>query len=209
MYKDAGMTMFYPQSVLKIRGEKGSMRDANAAAVEEFYADRAADFERVKVEIDKLVAIGMDKTILYDENLSWLGLNEPDRNATPNLTDGERLAEGLIGEAEDQYATVEELDAQVEQLLSLYADYPGVGGVSLADEPKNVWHKSYGDLYNSIKRVCAKNNWDLYISFNLNPLNLTELVYEQYYPYVEGTAGANEVTGKVTFEDIVCPMGAS
>ena len=28
MYKDAGMTIFYPQSILKIRGEGGAMRDS-------------------------------------------------------------------------------------------------------------------------------------------------------------------------------------
>ena len=200
MYKDAGMTIFYPQSILKVRGEGGAMRDSEESQAK-FYADRAADFEKVKVEIDKLTAIGMDRTILYDEDLSWLGLNEPDRNATPNLTDGERLAEGLIGDAEDQFKTIEELDAQVEKLLELYADYPGVAGVCMADEPKNVWHKSYGDLYNSIKRVSEKNGWDLYISFNLNPLNLTELVYEQYFPAVEGTAGPDDVIGTATFED--------
>ena len=210
MYKDAGMTIAYPQSILKIRGETGAMRDSEEAA-EKFYADRAADFEKVKVEIDKYVSVGIEKTILYDEDLSWLGLNEPNRYAGDNnrddedaeegMTDGERMAKGLIGTDNDQFATEADLDAQVEQLMSLYMSYPGVGGVCMADEPKNVWYKSYGDLYNSIKRVSEKNGWDTYISFNLNPLNLTKLVYEEYYPYVEGTSGAHEITNKVTFED--------
>lgn len=210
MYKDAGMTIFYPQSKMKIRGETGAMRDSEESA-EKFYADRAADWEKVKVEIDKLVSVGITQTVLYDEDLSWLGLNEPNRVAGDNnrddeeaeegITDGERTAKGLIGTDNDQFDTIEELDAQVEKLLSLYMGYPGVSGVCLADEPKNVWYKSYGDLYNSIKRVSEKNGWDTYISFNLNPLNLTKLVYEEYYPYVEGTAGANEITNKVTFQD--------
>ena len=210
MYKDAGMTMAYPQSVMKIRGETGAMRDSEAAA-EKFYADRAADWEKVKLEIDKYVSVGIDKTILYDEDLSWIGLNEPNRVAGDNIrddedaeveiTDGKRTAKGLIGTDKDQYASEEELDAQVEKLLSLYAGYPGVGGVCLADEPKNVWYKSYGDLYNSIKRVSEKNGWDLYISFNLNPLNLNKLVYDEYYPYVEGTGEAHPITEKTTFED--------
>jgi hypothetical protein len=42
----------------------------------------------------------------------------------------------------------------------------------------------------------------LYPDYNLNPLNLNEFVYQEYYPHVEGTAeGADSVTGKVTFED--------
>ena len=220
MYKDVGMTMFYPQSILKIRGDKGSMRDYGEHAEElaaEFYADRQADWDNlVKPEIDELMSIGIDKTILYDEDLSWLGLNEPNRyNETPeqgydgredepledNRTDGEREARGLIGDHKDQFKTEAELDAQVEKLLSVYAGYPGVYGVCLADEPKNVWYQSYGDLYNSIKRVSEKNGWNLYISYNLNPLNVTKLVYEQYYPYVEGTGGADPTTNKVKFED--------
>jgi len=193
MYKDAGMTMFYPQSVFKIPDEADA---ANKGTT------REDEWNKVKPEIDKLVEIGMDTTILYDEGLSWLGLNEPDRNATPGLTDGQREAEGLIGEADDQFDTIEELDAEVERHLALYADYRGVGGICLADEPKNVWYKSYGDLYNSIKRVSAKNGWDLYISFNLNPLNRNEYVYQEFYPYVEGTMQENpNGSSNLPFED--------
>lgn len=193
MYKDAGMTIFYPQSIFKIPDE------ADAASKG---TTREDEWNKAKPEIDKLVSIGMDRTILYDEGLSWLGLNEPDRNATPDLTDGQREAEGLIGEADDQFDTIEELDAEVERHLALYADYPGVGGICLADEPKNVWYKSYGDLYNSIKRVSEKNGWDLYISFNLNPLNRNEYVYQEFYPYVEGTLQENpNGTSNLPFED--------
>lgn len=193
LYKDVGMTLFYPQSIFKI--PEGADAIANGTS-------REAEWERVKPEIDKLMSVGITKTVLYDEGLSWLGLNEPDRNATPDLTDGQREAEGLIGDADDQFKTVEELDATVEEMLSLYAGYPGVGGVCLADEPKNVWYKSYGDLYNSIKRVSEKNGWDLYVSFNLNPLNLNEYVYQEFYPYVEGTQQeSTEQTGKLSFED--------
>ncbi|MBQ7374181.1 MAG: hypothetical protein IJW64_06475 [Clostridia bacterium] len=211
MYKDSGMTIYYPQSAMKIRGEEGAM-DGDEDSQNKFYADRANDWEYVKTEVDKMVSVGIKKTILYDEDLSWLGLNEPNRSvadparndepAEENMTDGEREARGLIGEHKDQFRTIEELDAQVEKLIGLYAGYEGVGGVTLADEPKNVWYKSYGDLYNSIKRVCAKNGWnDFYISFNLNPLNLNEFVYQTYYPYVDGTEQEADSTGKVSFED--------
>ena len=193
LYKDVGMTMFYPQSIFRIPDEE--------SAAQRGEPNREESWAFARAEIDKLVSIGMDRTVLYDEELSWLGLNEPIRVEDDGLTDGQREAEGLIGEADDQFDTTEDLDAEVERLLSLYADYPGVYGVCLADEPKNVWYKSYGDLYNSIKRVSEKNGWDLYISFNLNPLNLTKDVYQQFYPYVEGTNQNPDTTGHFSFED--------
>lgn len=190
MYKDAGMTIMYPQSILKIRGETGTMRGEGPTKEEDeakFYADRAADFERVKTEIDKFVSIGLDRTTLYDEDLAWLGLND-------------YKGEGLVGEGK-RFATEEELDEQVYKLVSLYADYPGVFGVCFADEPKYLAVTSYGELYKSIKRVNEKYGYNLYPDFNLNPLNLTKFVYEEYYPYVEGTGEADPMTGKVKFED--------
>ena len=168
MYKDSGMTMFYPQSILKVDKKN----------------DRQKGWEKLKAEIDKLVAIGMDRTIIYDEDLSWLGLKPG----------------GLVGEGKT-YETEAELDDAVYELVSIYAGYPGVYGVQLADEPKDIWATSYGEVYNSLKRVSAKYGFNLYISYNLNPLNLNEMVYEEYYPHVDGTQGASNVTGKASFED--------
>ena len=189
MYKDAGMNIFYPQSILKIRGEEGSMDEPEGSdAYNKFYKDRAADWEKTKIEVEKVMSVGIERTILYDEDLSWLGLN--------NYTE-----EPLVGEGK-RFATEEELDAQVYKLVSLYAEHPGVYGVSFADEPKYKGVISYGEVYNSIKRLNAKHGWDLYPDFNLNPLNVTETVYQEYYPHVEGTAeGADPITGKVSFAD--------
>ena len=189
MYKDAGMNIFYPQSILKIRGEEGSMSEPEGSASNvKFYEDRAADWEKAKVEIEKVMSVGINRTTLYDEDLSWLGLN--------NYT-----GEPLVGEGK-RFATEEELDEQVYKLISLYAEHPGVFGVCFADEPKHKAVVSYGEVYNSIKRVNAKYGWDLYPDFNLNPLNLTEFVYQEYYPHTEGTVeGADSVTGKVPFAD--------
>lgn len=186
LYKDAGMTIMYPQSALKIRGEEGAM-DGDAEAQAKFYADRAQDFERAKVEIDKFVAVGIEKTTLYDEDLSWLGLN--------NYT-----GEPLVGEGK-RFATNDELDELVYKYVSLYADYPGVYGICFADEPKYLAVQSYGEVYNSILRVNEKYGFNLYPDFNLNPLNLTKTVYEDYYPHVEGTGEVNPTTNKATFED--------
>ena len=186
MYRDAGMTIMYPGSKLKIRGEDGNP-DADAVSREKFYADRARDFEKAKIEIDKCVSVGLEKVELYDEDLSWLGLN--------NYT-----GEPLVGEGK-RFATNDDLDEYVYSLVSLYANYPGVHGITMADEPKHLAVQSYGEVYNSILRVNEKYDFNIYPDFNLNPLNLTKLVYEEYYPHVEGTGSADSVTGRATFED--------
>lgn len=191
LYKDVGMNIVYPQSILKIDSKMQGGREAS--------------WEIAKVEIDKLVSIGLDRVVLYDEDLSWLGLYESDSNENYKYElmyqEGARPSESLIGDKPGQYATLDDLDAKVEELLSLYAGYPGVYGVCLADEPKNLYVQSYGEVYNSIKRVSAKNGWNIYPDFNLNPLNLSRHVYGNFYPHVEGTGDVDETTGNATFEE--------
>ena len=190
MYKDVGMNIVYPQSLLKIRGESGAMigeGDMKELEEEKFYADRLADWERAEAEVEKFMSIGLNRTTLYDEDLSWLGLN--------NYTGDPLVGEGM------RFASNEELDALVYKLIEPYAAHPGVYAVCLADEPKHLAVSAYGEVYKSIHRVCDANDWDLYVDYNLNPLNLTKLVYEEYYPYVEGTSEVDPVTNKVNFED--------
>ena len=172
---------------MKIRGEEGA-GDGDAEAKAKFLADRAADWERVKPEIDKFVSVGLNKTTLYDEDLSWLGLNG-------------YSGDPLVGEGM-RFATEDELDAYVYELVSLYADYPGVYGVSFADEPKYLAVQAYGEVYKSIQRVNKKHGFNLYADYNLNPLNLNQLVYDEYYPHVEGTGNvADSVANKASFAD--------
>ena len=188
LYKDAGMTIAYPQSILKIRGEEGA-GDGDGEAKAKFFADRAGDWERVKVEIDKFMEVGLTKTTLYDEDLSWLGLNG-------------YSGEPLVGEGK-RFATEDDLDAYVYELVSLYADYPGVYGVCFADEPKYLAVQSYGEVYKSINRINKKYGFNLYADYNLNPLNLHKDVYEGFYPHVEGTSDVSDdsLSNKATFED--------
>ena len=171
MYKDVGMTIVYPQSILKI----------------DIKNDRQKGWEKAKAEIDKFASIGMNKVTLYDEDLAWLGLN--------NYKNEPLVGEGM------RFATYDELDEYVYCLVSLYADYPGVYGVALADEPKYKAVEAYGEVYNSILRVNEKYGYNLYPDYNLNPLNLNAFVYDEYYPHVEGTGEADAVTGKASFED--------
>ena len=188
MYKDVGMTIAFPQSVLKIRGEKGAaFGDELSQAT--FYEDRAKDWEKAKVEIDKLVSVGIEKTILYDEDLSWLALS--------GYTDYN--IEGIIGEGK-QFATQDDLDEYVYKLIQPYLGYKGVYGVTLADEPRYIAVKAYGQVYNAIHRVAKAHDAEIYVDYNLNPLNLTALVNRVYYPMVEGTAAIPE-NGYVDFDD--------
>lgn len=161
MYKDAGMTIFYPWGVLPIKytGVEGS---------------REAFWEKAKVEIDKARQVGLDKTIIQDIDLADLGIN----NYEGSLLHGESK----------KFNSEEELDAAVYELVKLYADYPGVYGVQLTDEPKYAAYQSYGEVYNSILRVNKKYGFNLFPQYNLIPLSHSEKVYDEYLPHVEGTS---------------------
>lgn len=161
MYKDAGMTIFFPWGVLPIKdtGEEGS---------------REAFWEKAKAEIDKVYQVGITKTIIQDIDLADLGIN----NYEGSLLHGESK----------KFNSEEELDARVYDLVKLYADYPGVYGVQLTDEPKYAAYESYGEVYNSILRVNEKYGFNLFPQYNLIPLSQSQKVYEEYLPHVEGTS---------------------
>ena len=161
MYKDAGMTIFYPWAVLPIKytGVEGS---------------REAFWEKAKAEIDKACQVGLDKTIIQDIDLADLGIN----NYEGSLLHGESK----------KFNSEEELDAAVYELVKLYADYPGVYGVQMTDEPKYAAYESYGEVYNSILRVNKKYGFNLFPQYNLIPLSHSEKVYDEYLPHVEGTS---------------------
>lgn len=163
LYKDCGFTYFYPGSVLKVEAE-------NAA----YPGIREESWGRVKGYIDLLVESGLDKTYLYDEGLSWLGL---------------KSNRSLIGEGNEyEFHSEEELDAKVYDMVKMYADYPGIWGITMADEPKYEWVESYADLYKSINRVNEKYGLNIHIQYNLNPLvTNSDNVFDNYYPHVEGT----------------------
>ena len=122
---------------------------------------------RAKKLIDDLAKVGITKTILNDSRITYLSL----------------LEDGLPAD----YDTDAELDAYIYKCMKDYATYPGVYGIMLGDEPKYVCLSAYSSVYNSIKRVCAANGWNLFIQYNLNPLNVTETVYTNYYPATSGT----------------------
>ena len=159
-YKAAGMTIYFPQS---------------AAAVND---DTAQDWEnsRAKRALDYALEAGIDKVILNDYRIQRLtkqdfGTKEEIIEMANNGTIYEHEKYGLIGEGK-QFATEADLDAFVEECLSLYKDHEAFYGIMLGDEPNFYHAESYGQMYRSIKRVSKKIGKDVYIQYNLNPIGI-------------------------------------
>ena len=130
----------------------------------------AQSLAKAKALLDDLAKVGIHKTILQDSRILYLSVQES----------------AIVGSG-CTYATEEDLDAYIYDCLEDYATHPGVYGVQLGDEPKYSMLSAYAAVYNSIKRVSEKNGWNLHIQYNLNPLNYTQVVYDQYYPTTSGT----------------------
>ena len=125
---------------------------------------------KAKRLIDDLAKVGIHKTILQDNRILHLSLKES----------------AIVGSGL-QFADEAALDAYIYECVKDYADYPGVYGIQLGDEPKYVCLEAYAAVYKSIKRVNQTYGFNLHIQYNLNPLNFTQVVYEQYYPATSGT----------------------
>lgn len=159
-YKDAGMTIYFPQS---------------AAAVND---EVAQDWEnsRAKRALDYALEAGIDKVILNDNRIQRLtkqdfGTKEEIIEMAKNGAIYEHKLYGLIGEGK-QFATEADLDAFVEACLSLYIDHDAFYGIMLGDEPNFYHAESYGQMYRSIKRVSEKLGKEVYIQYNLNPIGI-------------------------------------
>ena len=120
---------------------------------------------KAKKLIDDLAKVGITKTILNDARLSWLSLLETmdSRFTTDGVIDNDKLKE------------------YVKSCLEPYATYPGVYGIQLGDEPKYSVLNSYVAVYNAIKDVCAENEWNLHIQYNLNPMLYDNNVFNGGY----------------------------
>ena len=134
------------------------------------YVNGPDSIPNVKALIDDLAKVGIHKTIVQDSRILHLSLQE-------SAIVGSGLA----------YANNDELDAYIYECVKDYASYPGVYGIQLGDEPKYACLSAYSAVYNSIKRVNQKYGFNLFIQYNLNPLNFTETVYTNYYPESSGT----------------------
>lgn len=148
-YKDAGMTIYFPQSSAQIT-----------------YADPEKEWEDAKVIWDYAVNAGFEKKIIMrDVRILMLSNGQLNPGKDPNYKD----KEGIIGEGK-QFASEKELDEEIYSYLSLYKDHPGFMGVMLVDEPVYDVLVPYSQVYNSIKRVSEKYGFDCFIQYNLLPL---------------------------------------
>ena len=130
----------------------------------------ATSITNAKKLIDDLAKVGIYKTILQDSRILYLSMRET----------------AIVGSGLT-FADNDALDAYIYDCVKDYATYPGVYGIMLGDEPKYVCLSAYSAVYNSIKRVNEKYGFNLFIQYNLNPLNVTETVYNEYYPASSGT----------------------
>ncbi|MBE7100329.1 MAG: hypothetical protein E7364_01820 [Clostridiales bacterium] len=135
----------------------------------------AQSLANAKKLIDDLAKVGIHKTILQDSRILYLSMQET----------------AIVGEG-CQFADQTALDTYIYECVKDYADYPGVYGVMLGDEPKYSMLSAYAAVYNSIKNVNKKYGFNLFIQYNLNPLNVSETVYTNYYPASDGTYAWND-----------------
>ena len=133
-------------------------------------SDDPSTVTNAKKLIDDLAKVGIYKTILQDSRILYLSMRET----------------AIVGNG-CQFADEAALDAYIYNCVKDYANYPGVYGIQLGDEPKYSMLSAYAAVYNSIKRVNATYGFNLFVQYNLNPLNVTEMVYTNYYPATSGT----------------------
>ena len=144
----------------------------------------AESIANAKALIDDLAKVGIHKTILQDNRILLLSMKET----------------AIVGSG-CQFADNDALDAYIYDCVKDYATYPGVYGVQLGDEPKYACLSAYAAVYNSLKRVNAKYGFNLFIQYNLNPLNVTEDVYDNYYPATSGTYEWNHLYYRLKIRD--------
>lgn len=167
-YKDAGMTIFFPQTSARIEYSK---MNSDEVALN--------SWNDVKQYYDMAQEAGLTKAIFDDTRLRHL-----------STQDQTLIGEGktLSGSGEKYgFATQEELDAYVAKCLSLYIDHPIFYGVYLQDEPKYPKAVAYGETYQSIKRVAESVfNREIFVQYNLLPLVTNSEQVNQFYPAVDG-----------------------
>ena len=190
-YKDAGMTIYFPQS---------------AAAVSESVAK---DFEKsaAKKALDYSLEAGIDKVILNDYRIQSLTKANFGSEAQIKgmVADGSIYNHenyGLIGEGK-KFESEEALDEFVEDCLSLYIDHEAFYGIMLGDEPFFYHSKSYGEMFRSIKRVSEKLGKDVYIQYNLNPIGIADGEETRSWrcPPLEDTEGMSETEKMIAAYD--------
>ncbi|MCQ2399797.1 MAG: hypothetical protein MJ072_04760, partial [Clostridia bacterium] len=177
-YKDAGMTIYFPQAAADVT-------DETAKDWEHGTAKRALDYA---------LEAGIDKVILRDVRLQTLSKTSfgTAEEVEAMIKDGpvyDHPNYGLVGKGK-RFATEKDLDKYVAECMSLYKDHKAFYGIMIGDEPCFYHAKSYGEMYRSIKRVCPK----AFVQYNLNPITagITRKRCTQTFPPIEGADGLDE-----------------
>lgn len=124
------------------------------------YRGEPWEVSKTKLVMDRAYEAGLKKVIVTDERIRLLS----------------ETFDGLIGE-DKKFASEEELDKHVAQLLAPYKDHPAFYGVLLRDEPSARRLQSVGQMWKSIKRVCPT----AFVQCNLLPMVILH-VTNDFYP---------------------------
>lgn len=161
-YKEAGMTIFFPQTSAQIG----------------YYEQKEETWAEVKQYYDMAQEAGLTKAIFNDLQLRHLSAQQYSLVGPNKSLNGKGETYGFKTEAE--------LDAFVAECLSTYIDHPIFYGVYLQDEPTYEKATAYGETYRSIKRV-AENvfNREIFVQYNLLPLVTNSEQVNKFYPAVD------------------------
>ncbi len=121
-YKDAGMTVLFPQSSCVIAANEGDSFDFSTS--------------KLKEVMDMALEADLAKVILTDRRLYALC---------------EDTTGSIIGQGK-AFATEAELDVQIKTYMQPYVNHPAFYGVMLLDEPNYTELTAQGEVYRAIKR---------------------------------------------------------
>ncbi len=124
-YKDAGFTIYFPQS---------------AAA---FSGNEAYESSQAKKAMDNAIEAGIDKVILMDPRIQTISKSE--KPAIGNTFNFNGKEYNIQSEAD--------LDAMITEFMAPYRTHEAFYGIMLGDEPFYKMATAYGQVYKSIKRV--------------------------------------------------------
>ncbi len=173
-YKDAGMTIYFPQTDARIKHfHGGNVKPADYG--DDYYEKRQALWEEVKVFWDRAYEAGLKKIIMMEGQIQqWSRVKHGMliKPADVVIPDGEESPYTFQSEAE--------IDEVIVKVLKPYIDHPGFYGVMVADEPGYAMVEAYGQTCRAVKRV-AKNVFkrDIFVQHNLIPMrsDITAGVY--------------------------------
>lgn len=164
-YKDAGMTIWLPQSSARITRNFGGSakpgyvnpKDESDVWDEDVWTERETEWQSIKTYWDNAYEAGLEKIIITDVQIQqwsnvYLGM--------------------LIGEGEGYtFESEAELDATLEKMLEPYINHEAFYGIMLFDEPSYAAVQSYGQMYRALKRVAKdKYDKDIFVQHNLLPM---------------------------------------